>query len=171
MSASGAYRQKKTKLSHIDAKGEAHMVDIGGKADTERYAVAEAKVRISKELLQHLQENTLSKGDALATARIAGILAAKRTADIIPLCHTLPLAFVKVDLKLIEDPSGVDIKAEVRTCYKTGVEMEALMAVSAAALTIYDMGKSVDRGMIIESIQLVEKSGGQSGHWQRRDKK
>ena len=160
-------RKKKRKLTHVDERGEARMVDIGGKPDTERYAVAVARVRVSKELLPRLQENTLGKGDALAAARIAGIQAAKRTAEIIPLCHTLPLTSVKVDLKLIKRPPAVEIRAEARTCYKTGVEMEALMAVSVAALTLYDMGKAVDRGMIIESIQLVEKSGGRSGRWRR----
>ncbi|MEW5995115.1 MAG: cyclic pyranopterin monophosphate synthase MoaC [Candidatus Zixiibacteriota bacterium] len=160
---------KEKKLTHINAKGEVRMVDIGGKPNTERYAAAMARVRVSKELFRHLQRNTLSKGDALSTARIAGIQAAKRTADIIPLCHTLPLTYVKVDLKLIENLLAVEIKAEARTCYKTGVEMEALVAVSAAALTIYDMGKAVDRGITIESVRLVEKSGGQSGYWSRTD--
>jgi len=160
---------KKKKLTHVDAKGEARMVDISRKPDSDRSAVAEAKVCISKELLVHLQENTLTKGDALSTARIAGIQAAKRTADIIPLCHTLPLAFVSVDLKLIENPPAVKITAEARSHYKTGVEMEALMAVSIAALTIYDMGKAVDKNMTIESLRLVEKSGGKSGRWRRKE--
>jgi cyclic pyranopterin phosphate synthase len=159
---------KKRRLTHIDTRGEARMVDVSGKQDTTRYAVATARVRVSKELLEQLQKNTLGKGDALSTARIAGIQAAKKTAEIIPLCHTLPLTSVRVDLKLIRKPPAVEIEAEARTCYKTGVEMEALTAVSVAALTIYDMGKAVDRGMIIESIQLVEKSGGQSGHWRRK---
>jgi cyclic pyranopterin phosphate synthase len=159
---------KKKKLSHVDNKGNIRMVDIGDKPDTERYAIAAATVRISKDLLVQLKENTLSKGDALTAARIAGIQTAKKTADIIPLCHTLPLAFVSVDLKLKSKPPSVEITAEARTHYKTGVEMEALMAVSAAALTIYDMGKAVDRGMTIELVQLVEKGGGQSGKWQRK---
>ena len=160
---------RKKKLTHISEKGEVCMVDISGKPDSERYAVAMAKVRISKELLGHLQENTLGKGDALSAARIAGVQAAKRTSDIIPLCHTLPLTFVTVNLKLTENPPTVEITAEARTHYKTGVEIEALMAVSTAALTIYDMGKAVDRSMTIESIQLMEKSGGQSGYWNRMD--
>ncbi|MFH1893837.1 MAG: cyclic pyranopterin monophosphate synthase MoaC [Candidatus Zixiibacteriota bacterium] len=160
---------KGKKLSHIGEKGEVRMVDVSGKPNSERCAVASAEVRISKELLQELQENTLDKGDALSAARIAGIQAAKRTSDIIPLCHTLPLTFIAVDLKLVEDPPMVKIRAEARTHYKTGVEMEALVAVSTAALTIYDMGKAIDRDMTIESIQLVEKSGGQSGNWSRED--
>jgi len=158
---------KKKKLTHIGEDGEARMVDISGKDMTERRAVAEGRVLVSQELLQQLRENTLGKGDALAAARIAGIVAAKKTADIIPLCHTLPLTFVGVDLQLKENPPSVEITAEARTSYKTGVEMEALTAVSAAALTVYDMGKAVDRSMTIESIRLVEKGGGASGPWRR----
>jgi cyclic pyranopterin phosphate synthase len=160
---------KKKKLSHVDEKGEARMVDVGGKPDTERYAVASATVRVSKELFAQLQENTLKKGDALSAARIAGIQAAKKTADIIPLCHTIPLTHVSVDLELKDDPPTVEITTQARTTYKTGVEMEALTAASVAALTIYDMGKAVDRGITIESIRLVKKSGGQSGQWRRKD--
>ena len=156
---------KQKKLTHVGPEGEARMVDISGKATTERRAVAEGRVLISSELLQQLQENTLGKGDALAAARIAGIMAAKKTADIIPLCHTLPLAYIGVDLELKDKPPSVEIRAEARASYATGVEMETLTAVSAAALTIYDMGKAVDRGMTIDSIRLVEKSGGRSGRW------
>lgn len=155
------------KLSHVDEYGEARMVDITGKAESERYAIARARVRISDELLQQLRENTLKKGDALSVARIAGIMAAKKTADLIPLCHTLPLTHVAVDLKIMDNPPVVEITAEARTHYKTGVEMEVLTAASTAALTIYDMGKAVDKGMVIESIYLVEKSGGRSGRWKR----
>lgn len=160
---------KKKKLTHIGPKGDARMVDISGKEASERRAIAEGRVLVSAELLQQLRENTLVKGDALAAARIAGITAAKKTADIIPLCHPLPLAFVGVDLKLKENPPSVEIRAEARTSFKTGVEMEALTAVSAAALTIYDMGKAVDRSMTIESIRLLKKSGGKSGVWRRGD--
>jgi cyclic pyranopterin phosphate synthase len=157
----------KKKLSHVNDKGEARMVDVSRKEDTTRQAIAVGKVLISDELLGQLQENSLKKGDALAVARIAGIQAAKRTSDLIPLCHPLPLTHVSVELKIIEDPPSVEITAEVRTHYKTGVEMEALTAVSAAALTVYDMGKAVDKGMVIESIHLVKKTGGKSGTWNR----
>ena len=145
------------------------MVDTGDKPDTERRAVAAATVRVSKELFKQLKQNTLNKGDTLSAARVAGIQAAKRTSDIIPLCHTLPLTSVTVNIELIEDPPSVAITTEARTRYNTGVEMEALMAASTAALTIYDMGKAVDRGMTIESVRLLEKSGGASGHWIRKD--
>jgi cyclic pyranopterin phosphate synthase len=160
---------KKKKLTHLGDKGEVRMVDTGGKPDSERYAAAVAKMRISRAFYQQLLENTLAKGDALSAARIAGIQAAKRTSEFIPLCHTLPLTSIKVDLKLIEDPPSVEIITEARTRYNTGVEMEALVAVSTAALTIYDMGKAVDRSMVIESMQLLEKCGGQSGQWRRKD--
>jgi cyclic pyranopterin phosphate synthase len=158
---------KKEKLTHVGPKGEARMVDIGGKAATERRAIARGRVLVSPELLMQLRQNTLIKGDALAAARIAGIMAAKKTADIIPLCHPLPLAFVGVDLELKDNPPSVEIRAEARTAYMTGVEMEALVAVSAAALTLYDMGKAVDRSMTIDSIRLIEKEGGRSGRWVR----
>ncbi|UCD16752.1 MAG: cyclic pyranopterin monophosphate synthase MoaC [Candidatus Zixiibacteriota bacterium] len=160
---------KKKKLTHIGEKGDARMVDVGGKQDTDRFAVARARVLITEKLFTQLQENALGKGDAFSAARIAGIQAAKRTSDLIPLCHTLPLTSVSVDVKLDENPPAVEITAEARTHYKTGVEMEALMAVSVAALTIYDMAKAVDRGMIIESVKLMEKGGGQGGHWRRKD--
>jgi len=158
---------KEKKLSHVDDNGAARMVDVGAKPDTDRYAIASGRVLISKELYQQLLDNTLAKGDAFAAARIAGIQAAKKTADIIPLCHTLPLTFVSVELELTDDPLSVSIRAEARTHYKTGVEMEALAAVTAAALTIYDMGKAVDRHMTVESIRLEEKGGGRSGCWIR----
>ncbi len=143
------------------------MVDISAKKITERYAVARGRVLISLELLGFLKNNALVKGDALSVARIAGISAAKRTAELIPLCHPLPLSFVGVELKLADNPPSVEIEATVRTSYKTGAEMEALTAVSVAALTIYDMGKSVDKGMTIEKIELLEKSGGKSGKWRK----
>ncbi len=160
---------KKKKLTHIGDEGEIHMVDTGHKPDSDRYASASAIVRVSRELFQQLKENTLKKGDALSAARIAGIQAAKRTSEIIPLCHTLPLTSVSVNIKLVEDPPTVEITTEARTRYNTGVEMEALMAASTAALTIYDMGKAVDRGMTIESVRLLKKSGGASGNWSRKD--
>jgi cyclic pyranopterin phosphate synthase len=161
---------KKKKLSHLSKKGEALMVDISGKSITERKAVARGRVLVSAGLLQRLKDNSLSKGDALSAARIAGIIAAKKTAELIPLCHPLPLSFAGVELKLVEDPPSVEITAMVRTSYRTGVEMEALTAVSVAALTIYDMGKSIDKGMVIESIELIEKTGGGSGAWRRNRK-
>lgn len=156
-------------MTHVNEKGEARMVDIGAKPESERHAIARATVRISGELYTQLKENRLAKGDAFSTARIAGIQAAKRTSDIIPLCHPIPLTHVSVDLELAEDPPAVKITSEAHTHYKTGVEMEALTAASTAALTIYDMGKAVDRGMVIESISLIEKSGGQSGRWIRQE--
>jgi cyclic pyranopterin phosphate synthase len=159
---------KEKKLTHVDDTGAARMVDVGAKSDTDRYAIASGKVLISKELYQQLRDHTLKKGDAFAAARIAGIQAAKKTSDIIPLCHTLPLTYVAVDLELHDNPTSVEIRAEAHTHYKTGVEMEALAAVSAAALTIYDMGKAVDRHMSIESIRLEEKGGGRSGRWVRK---
>ena len=159
----------KKKLSHVDKNGQARMVDIGGKADSERRAVAGGRVVISKELLDQLRNNSLAKGDALTVARIAAIHAAKQTSDLIPLCHSLPLTHVAVDLTLVDDPPSVEIEVETQTRYTTGVQMEALTAAAVAALTIYDMGKAVDKGMIIESIQLLKKEGGKSGSWSREE--
>ncbi|OGC91660.1 MAG: molybdenum cofactor biosynthesis protein C [candidate division Zixibacteria bacterium RBG_16_53_22] len=158
----------KKRLTHINDRGKARMVDISGKRDSKRTAIAEGRVVISPELLHQLKDNTLAKGDALAVARVAGIQAAKRTADLIPLCHPLPLSSVEVDLRLEDEPPAVVIISKVSTTYKTGVEMEALTVASVAALTIYDMGKAVDKGMTIENIRLLEKRGGKSGHWKRR---
>jgi cyclic pyranopterin phosphate synthase len=155
------------KLTHLDASGAAHMVDVGGKPATERRALARGFVRMGRDALEALEGDRLAKGDALAVARVAGIQAAKRTADWIPLCHPLALTHVRVDLTPNRDRGGVLIEAEVRTTGPTGVEMEALTAVSAAALTIYDMAKVLDRGMSIEQVELVEKSGGRSGDWVR----
>ena len=158
----------KMRLTHIDDRGQARIIDISGKRDSKRTAIAEGRVVISPELLHQLKDNTLAKGDALAVARVAGIQAAKRTADLIPLCHPLPLSSVEVDLRLEDEPPAVVIISKGSTTYKTGVEMEALTAVTVAALTIYDMGKAVDKGMTIENIRLLEKRGGKSGHWKRR---
>jgi len=160
---------KKKNLSHVDEKGKARMVDIGEKTETDRKAVAEARVFLSGELLSMIKDNNVAKGDVLATARIAAIQAAKRTAELIPLCHTLPLSHVGVEFELCDDPPSVIIRTEARAHYKTGVEMEALTAASVAALTIYDMGKAVDRGMEIGSVRLLEKSGGRSGEWKREN--
>jgi cyclic pyranopterin monophosphate synthase len=155
----------KSVLTHIDAKGEARMVDVSAKAATARTAVAEGRVIMSKTTLALITSGKASKGDVLATARIAGIMAAKRTADLIPLCH--PLALSKVTLDISPDPKlpGCLVRATVKVTGPTGVEMEALTAVSIACLTIYDMIKAVERGVRIEGIHLVEKSGGKSGHY------
>ncbi len=161
-------RPEKTKpapdaLTHLDAQGRARMVDVGGKEATARVAVAKGSVHMKPETLRLIQEGRAEKGDVLATARIAGIMAAKRTPDLIPLCHPIPLDQVTVDMELDQAESTIHITATARTTAKTGVEMEALTAVSVAALTIYDMVKSVDRGMRIENIRLASKSGGKSG--------
>ncbi len=154
-----------TKLTHLDEQGQARMVDVGHKPDTEREAVARGEVRMHPETLRLIREGNLPKGDVLATARVAGIMAAKRTAELIPLCHTLLLTHVGLDFTLDEAESRVVITATVRCRGKTGVEMEALTAVSVAALTIYDMVKAVERGMVIGEIRLLEKRGGKSGDW------
>ena len=151
------------RLSHLDEEGRARMVDVGWKPETEREAVARGAVSMQEETLALIKSGGVEKGDVLSVARIAGIMAAKRTADLIPLCHPLPLDSVDVDLELNESSSEVRITATARTTAKTGVEMEALTAVSVAALTIYDMCKAVDRGMRIEGVRLVQKRGGQSG--------
>ena len=150
-------------LSHMDDQGAAHMVDVGAKEVTERQAVAEGKVRASDELLDAIEANSLHKGNLLDTARLAGIQAAKRTAELIPLCHPLPLDHVNVEA-WVERPY-VMLKATVRATARTGVEMEALTAVSVAALTVYDMGKSLDKGMVVSAVRLLHKSGGRSGEW------
>jgi cyclic pyranopterin phosphate synthase len=150
-------------LSHLDEAGRARMVDVGQKADTERVAVARGEVHMRPETLALIRQGAIKKGDVLTVAQLAGIMAAKRTSDLIPLCHPLPLTQVQVDLVLDEALPGVRITAQVRTVGKTGVEMEALTAVSVAALTIYDMAKAAEKTMRIENIRLVEKHGGRSG--------
>ncbi|MBN1316236.1 MAG: cyclic pyranopterin monophosphate synthase MoaC [Anaerolineales bacterium] len=154
-------------LTHLDERGSALMVDVGDKPDTARQAIAKGRVCMRPETLALIAEGGMPKGDTLAVARVAGIMAAKQTASIIPLCHTLLLTQVRVDFELISDgePALVEIQAEVHTTGKTGAEMEALAAVSIAALTIYDMCKAVDRGMRITDVCLVSKSGGKSGDW------
>ena len=152
-------------LTHLSAAGEAHMVDVGGKADTERAAIAEGCVLMRTETLALILSGNAKKGDALGAARIAGIMAAKRTADLIPLCHPIPLTSVSVDISADEALPGLRLRAEAKTRGQTGVEMEALTAVSVACLTIYDMAKAVDRGMRIEGVRLIEKRGGKSGLW------
>ncbi len=151
------------KLTHLDANGRAVMVDVGPKPDTERMATARGRVNMKPETLHLIRHGALEKGDIIAVAQIAGIMAAKRAADLIPLCHPLPLTHIQVTVSLDEEQPGVLIESRVSTHGKTGVEMEALTAVSVAALTIYDMAKAVDRTMRIEAIRLVEKRGGQSG--------
>ena len=151
------------KLSHLDEQGRLHMVDVGHKLDTERVAIAKGEVVMKPETLALVQAGALKKGDVLSVARVAGIMAAKRTADLIPLCHPLTLTHIGVELELDPLLPGVRITASVRTRGKTGVEMEALTAVSVAALTVYDMTKAVEKTMRIENIRLIEKHGGMSG--------
>ena len=151
------------KLTHFDASGRAQMVDVGAKPETDRRAVAVSRITMQRETGKRIAEGTVGKGDVLAVARLAGIMAAKKTSDLIPLCHPLPLTAVNLDLQLSEDMQSVLIEAECKTAGKTGVEMEALTAASVAALTVYDMVKAMDRGMTIESIRLKHKSGGKSG--------
>lgn len=150
-------------LTHIDARGEARMVDVSAKPATERVAVAEGHIVVSKETLDLIVSGNAAKGDVLGTARIAGIMAAKRTSELIPLCH--PLALSKVTVDIVPDPAlpGCRVTATVKVTGPTGVEMEALTAVSVACLTVYDMVKAVERGARIEAIRLIEKSGGKSG--------
>ncbi len=152
-------------LTHFDAEGRAHMVDVSGKPVTDRIAIAEATVRMSAETLAHVTEGRAKKGDVLGVARLAGIMAAKRTSDLIPLCHPLPLTRAAVDLEPDAALPGIRIRATVRTSGTTGVEMEALTAASVAALTVYDMLKAVDKAMVISGVRLVLKDGGKSGRY------
>jgi cyclic pyranopterin monophosphate synthase len=151
------------RLSHLDESGRIKMVDVGHKADSERFALAKGEVLMNEDTLVAVKDGLVKKGDVLTVAQIAGIMAAKRTSEIIPLCHLLPLNQVNVNLDLDWHLPGVKITASVRTTGKTGVEMEALTAVSVAALTVYDMLKAIQKNMIIQNIRLVEKRGGQSG--------
>ena len=152
-----------SKLTHIDGDGAAHMVDVGGKADTVREARAEGRITMKLEVLEAIKTNAMKKGDVLATARIAGIMAAKKTSDLIPLCHPLALTKVAVDFTFLED--GIKVSSMARLTGKTGVEMEALTACSVALLTIYDMSKAMQKDMVISDIRLLSKSGGKSGDW------
>ena len=154
-------------LTHVDASGEARMVDVGGKPETERSARATGSIRMRSETLGAIRANQLKKGDVIGVARIAGILAAKRTAELIPLCHPIPLTDIQVELKVDESLPGIRAEATARTTWKTGVEMEALTAVTVCLLTVYDMAKAIDREMELSDISLVEKSGGKLGHWSR----
>lgn len=153
-------------LSHFDAKGDAHMVDVSDKAVTARVGVAEGFVKMAQATFDIIAEGRAKKGDVLGVARLAGIMGAKKTPDLIPLCHPLPITKVAVDLTLAPDLPGVRIEATVKTTGQTGVEMEALTAVSTAALTVYDMSKAVDKAMVIQGIRVILKDGGKSGRYQ-----
>ena len=154
-------------LSHLDSAGRPRMVDVAEKAATERTAVAEGVIRMAREALDEVERNAGSKGDVLTTAELAGVMAAKRTADLIPLCHPLPLDHVAVVVSVDSSIPGVRVRATARATARTGVEMEALTAVAVALLTVYDMVKATDRGMEIGEIRLLEKAGGKSGNWRR----
>ncbi len=151
------------KLTHMDASGRPRMVDVSGKTDTQRQAVAKCLVRMKAATLERLKKGNMAKGDVLAVAQLAGIMAAKQTPDIIPLCHPVLIADVKVEFSLDEENSTVEVTVAVKSLGRTGVEMEALTATAITALTIYDMCKAVDRGIKIESLRLIRKSGGKSG--------
>jgi len=157
---------KATRLSHIDRRGRVKMVDVGDKPVTDREAIARGSIRMSREALRQIRRGTVKKGDPLQAARLAGIMAAKQTSALIPLCHPLPLS--KVDVELTPTARGYTIEARVRTKAQTGVEMEALTAVAVAALTIYDMVKAVDKRMVIGDVRVIYKAGGRSGVYQRR---
>jgi cyclic pyranopterin phosphate synthase len=153
-----------TDLTHLDGSGAAHMVDVSAKADTMREAVAEGVISMAPKVIAAIRAGDIKKGDVLGTARIAGIMAAKQTSSLIPLCHPLPISSVSVAFDYTE--TGVRVETKVRTTGKTGVEMEALTAASIALLTIYDMAKALDKGMVIGPVRLLAKSGGKSGDWQ-----
>jgi cyclic pyranopterin phosphate synthase len=161
--------RRANKLSHIGRRGEARMVDVSGKEATERVAVAEGRVIMQPKTLAIVRKGDAKKGDVLGTARIAGIQAAKRTHELIPLCHPLPLSQVEIELTPDAKLPGILVRARVKVAGKTGVEMEALTAVSVACLTIYDMVKAIERGMRIEGIRLIEKRGGRSGHYRLQE--
>ena len=156
-----------TQITHIDDQGQARMVDVGGKEATRREAIAEAIVTMSPETLRLVVEGQMKKGDVFGAARLAGIMAAKKTPELIPLCHPLPIDAVQVDVAVDEDTSSIIIKTTVGTTARTGVEMEAMVAASVAALTVYDMCKAAEKGITITGIRLISKSGGKSGLWQK----
>lgn len=157
--------QQPDTLTHFDAAGQAHMVDVGAKADTHRIAVARGTIRMKPETLELVRSGTAKKGDVLGVARIAAIMGAKRTSDLVPLCHPLAITRVAVDFEIDEANSCVHCRAQVETLGKTGVEMEALTAVQVGLLTVYDMCKAVDRGMVMTNVHVQEKHGGKSGDW------
>jgi cyclic pyranopterin phosphate synthase len=154
-----------TDMTHVNKRGEAHMVDVSAKSDTQRLAIAQAVVCTTQEVITLIKDNNHKKGDVLAVARIAGIQAAKKTSDLIPLCHPLMLASTEIELKILRHESKIEVKATCKLTGQTGVEMEALTAASVAALTIYDMCKAVDKAITISDVKLLEKHGGKSGNW------
>ena len=156
-----------SQLTHLNANGEAHMVDVSAKADTARTAIAQSQVELTPAIVAAISDNSLPKGDLFATVRIAGIQAAKKCSDLIPLCHPLPLSKITVDIEL--QGQALVIRALCKSTGKTGVEMEALTAASVAALTVYDMCKGLDKGMVIRETKLLEKTGGKSGDWSTND--
>jgi cyclic pyranopterin phosphate synthase len=158
-----------SKLTHFNDAGQAHMVDVGGKAVTQRIAIAEGRIRMLPATLALITEGRAGKGDVLGVARVAGIIGAKKTAELIPLCHSLALTKVEVELTPRMDENAVHCQVTVATSGQTGVEMEALTAVQVALLTVYDMCKAVDRGMVIDGVRLLEKRGGKSGTWRAAD--
>jgi cyclic pyranopterin phosphate synthase len=157
------------KLTHLDERGRARMVDVGGKPETERTATAEGVVRMSREAFDVVAAQAVAKGDVLAVAEVAGIMGAKRTGDLIPLCHPLGLDIAEVEARLEPELPGVRVTAVTKVTARTGVEMEALTAVAVACLTVYDMVKAIDRGMTIEEVRLVSKTGGTRGDWRRSE--
>ena len=161
---------KKQKLTHFNKEGRARMVDVSGKNDSLRIAIAEGEIIMQPSTLKMIKDRKITKGDVLGVAQVAGIMAAKKTSEIIPMCHPLLLTSININFKVDEGKNRIIIQSQVKTVGKTGVEMEPLTAVSVAALTIYDMCKAIDRGMTIQDIHLVEKSGGQSGHYQGKSK-
>ena len=165
MATPEAHAPSGTGLTHLDADGNPRMVDVSEKTASARRAVAEGRIRMSANTLAAIRGGDIHKGDVLQVARLAGIMAAKRTADLIPLCHMLPGASISVDLDFDETLPGIVLRAEARIAGQTGVEIEALMAVSIGLLTVYDMAKSLDRGMVIENVRLLRKEGGKSGTW------
>lgn len=154
-------------LSHVDDEGRARMVDVSGKDVTVRMARATGAIRMQRETLEKIQANAIAKGDVLGVARLAGIMAAKRTSEIVPLCHPIPLSDIRIDITLDDTLPGLRVEATAKTAAQTGVEMEAIIAVSVTLVTVYDMAKAVDRSMVIGEILLAEKVGGRSGHWSR----
>ena len=154
-------------LSHVDGEGRARMVDVSGKDVTVRMARATGAIRMQRETLEAIQANTIAKGDVLGVARLAGIMAAKRTSELVPLCHPIPLSDIRVDITIDDALPGLRVEATAKTAAQTGVEMEAIIAVSVTLVTVYDMAKAVDRSMVIGEILLAEKLGGHSGHWSR----
>jgi len=154
-------------LSHVDGEGRARMVDVSGKDVTVRMARATGAILMQRETLEAIQANTIAKGDVLGVARLAGIMAAKRTSELVPLCHPIPLSDIRIDITLDEALPGLRVEATAKTAAQTGVEMEAIIAVSVTLVTVYDMAKAVDRSMVIGEILLAEKLGGHSGHWSR----